>query len=79
MTEWRSVFWVTLAILLVTTVIYIIWGSAEVQLFNDVEALKEHKAEKKRLKEEAKALKAANKELSAKSSAAPSVASAKSK
>lgn len=48
------VFWVTLGILLVTSVIYIIWGSAEVQLFNDVQ---EYKAERKRLKELKKAAK----------------------
>lgn len=56
--EWRMAFWITLGILLVTSVIYIIWGSAEVQLFNDVPALKVYKAEQKRLKELKKAEKA---------------------
>lgn len=60
--EWRSVFWVTLGILLTTSVIYIIWGSAEVQLFNDVEALRAHKAEQKRIKEEKKEKKKAEEE-----------------
>ncbi|KAL5279363.1 hypothetical protein ACFFRR_003762 [Megaselia abdita] len=83
--EWRMVFWVTLGILLITSVIYIIWGSADIQLFNDVPALKAHKAEQKRLKAIKKAEKAAANALKkaekeeGKVSATPSAASAKAK
>lgn len=35
LTEWRIVFWVTFAIFVVTTIVYSIWASGEVQPWND--------------------------------------------
>lgn len=34
MTEWRVVFWISFAIFMVTTVIYVLWASGEVQPWN---------------------------------------------
>lgn len=33
--EWRFVFWFTFGLTIVRTVIYLIWGSAEIQPWND--------------------------------------------
>lgn len=32
--EWRLVFWVTFVIFVVTTVVYVIWASGDIQLWN---------------------------------------------
>lgn len=34
MTEWRAVFWISFGIFVVTTVVYVIWASGEVQPWN---------------------------------------------
>lgn len=41
MTEWQIVFWITLGIFIVTTAIYCIYGSAEIQPWNDPEKKRE--------------------------------------
>lgn len=33
--EWRIVFWITFAVLALTTLVYLIWASGEVQSWND--------------------------------------------
>lgn len=33
--EWRNVFWISFAIFIITTVIYSIWASGEVQPWNE--------------------------------------------
>lgn len=35
MNEWRTVFWITFAVFVVTTVIYCIWASGDLQAWND--------------------------------------------
>lgn len=35
MSEWQIVFWVAFAVFAVTTVMFLIWGSGEVQPWND--------------------------------------------
>lgn len=37
MAEWRTVFWVTFAVFVVTTIVYVIWASGEVQPWNEPE------------------------------------------
>lgn len=34
LTEWRAVFWISFGIFVVTTVVYVIWASGEVQPWN---------------------------------------------
>lgn len=33
--EWQPVFWISFSVLLVTLLTYLVWGSAEVQSWND--------------------------------------------
>lgn len=35
MTEWRVVFWISFVIFMVTTVVYVLWASGEVQPWNN--------------------------------------------
>lgn len=35
MNEWRTVFWITFAVFVVTTIIYCIWASGDLQAWND--------------------------------------------
>lgn len=52
MAEWRTVFWVTFGVFVITTIVYVIWASGEVQPWNEPEdqdlaeddEAKEHKA-----------------------------------
>lgn len=39
MAEWRIVFWVTFAVFVITTIVYVIWASGEVQPWNEPEDL----------------------------------------
>uniref|UniRef100_A0A1A9WUI3 Major facilitator superfamily (MFS) profile domain-containing protein n=1 Tax=Glossina brevipalpis TaxID=37001 RepID=A0A1A9WUI3_9MUSC len=55
--EWRVVFWLAFAVLILTAVAYCIWASGEVQEWNDPDVYYENKAarkEAKRLAKEAK-------------------------
>lgn len=33
--EWRKVFWITFAVLIATTLVYLFWASGEIQSWND--------------------------------------------
>lgn len=37
MSEWRLVFWVTFVVFVVTTIVYVIWASGDVQPWNEPE------------------------------------------
>lgn len=43
--EWRFVFWITLAMFVVTTVIYSIWASGEVQPWNNPKTVEEKRVQ----------------------------------
>ena len=36
MSEWRLVFWIVAAMLVITNIIYLIFGSAEIEPWNDI-------------------------------------------
>lgn len=37
MNEWRTVFWVTFGVFVITTIVYLIWASGELQPWNEPE------------------------------------------
>lgn len=41
MNEWRTVFWVTFAVFVITTIVYLIWASGELQPWNEPESSSE--------------------------------------
>lgn len=43
--EWRLVFWIAFGVLVLTSVVYGLWASGEVQDFNEPKDLKEIEAE----------------------------------
>lgn len=45
MNEWRTVFWITFGVFVVTTIIYCIWASGELQPWNDPVKMKLLKGE----------------------------------
>lgn len=36
MSEWQTVFWITLAMFVVTTLVFLIWSSGDVQYWNNL-------------------------------------------
>lgn len=45
--EWRLVFWIISAALVLTNLIFVVWGDAEVQYWNDPDFLRKEKIDKK--------------------------------
>lgn len=59
MNEWRLVFWMTFAVFVVTTIVYVIWASGEVQPWNEPENVRMvENGDSKRANEEPIGLKA---------------------
>lgn len=46
MLEWRLVFWITTAVVMITNVIYIMFGSARIQPWNDLRTISDDEAVK---------------------------------
>lgn len=47
LTEWRLVFWIVLAVFLVTNLVFVLYASGEVQYWNDPEFIRQDREERR--------------------------------